>query len=253
MAASITPPSRSSLFLGWVHFVASAALVALCVSFALETPWLALVCAAVVASVVVPKLLARRRFRDLVLRGDTQALLSAWQPDTEHHDIRTLGPLMRATALAAHGLADRARRVLEVARRGSAWDETLEHRLFLDALLACCDGDFEMALTFAVEMANLPLPASRWERSRAVTLRAATGAMARAYSRRASKTDAAWLRIAARQNPLLHWPMRYAEATARITLGQKDSARRLLSGAPAWPEDSAFRGFHRELVEVLAV
>jgi hypothetical protein len=252
MAASLTPPSRSSVFLGWAYFVASAALAAFGLAAALEAPWVALVLAGCVAGVVVPRVRARRRFRDLVLRGNTQALLAAWGPDTEQEDARTVGPLMRATALAAHGLTDRAKRVLDLAHRGAAWEETLEHRLFLDALLACCEGRFEAAWIVAEAMGDLPLPSSRWERSRAVTLRAATLAMARAFSREATQTDTGWLRLAARQNPLLYWPMRYAEATARLTLGQTARARHLLDGAPAWPEDSAFHGFNRELLEVLA-
>ena len=68
--------------------------------------------------------------RKLTSESDLRAILDLWNDAIEtlpHH--RTVGPLIRATALAAHGLTDRARGVLERAERGLAWENALEHRL----------------------------------------------------------------------------------------------------------------------------
>ena len=41
--------------------------------------------------------------------------------------------------------------------------------------------------------------------------------------------------------------MRYAAAVACIDSGKQSDARKLLEGAPEWPEASAFQAFHSEL------
>ena len=46
--------------------------------------------------------------------------------------------------------------------------------------------------------------------------------------------------------------MRYGHAVVLIDGGRKDEARELLAGAPPWPQESAFRAFHDELVAQLA-
>ncbi len=244
----LASPTKRSLAMGWLYFVISAAAVAALLQFAIEAPWFGLCLGLAVAAIATPRLRARRRFRDLVLSGDVNTLLSAWEPDLgDEEEARTVGPLMRATALAAHGLSGRARQVLDLARRGPAWDEAVEHRLFLDTLLACCEGRTEEALRSAEAMQELPLPTSRWERGRATTLRSATSAMARAFGGLSSRGDTKWLRLAARQNPLLVWPMRYAEALTQVRLGEHDKARGLLRIAPSWPRESAFRSFTHQL------
>ena len=60
------------------------------------------------------------------------------------------------------------------------------------------------------------------------------------------------LRAAASSSPLVYWAMRYAEAVVLVDDGRKDEARELLAGAPSWPQESAFRSFHDELVSQLA-
>jgi hypothetical protein len=84
-------------------------------------------------------------------------------------------------------------------------------------------------------------------------LREAVGALVRAFDHRAEPGDLSTLESAADQSPLVHWAMRYAAAIVAIDEGQKDRARTLLEGAPRWPEESAFRSFHEELVSALAL
>jgi hypothetical protein len=55
------------------------------------------------------------------------------------------------------------------------------------------------------------------------------------------------LERAAQTSPLVHWAMRYAAAVAMVDGGRNNDARRVLDSAPAWPEESAFHFFHREL------
>ena len=57
--------------------------------------------------------------------------------------------------------------------------------------------------------------------------------------------------LRAGENPLVHWPMRYAAAVAYVDLGQPLKARELLKSVPDWPEDSVFHHFQRELEERL--
>lgn len=232
-------PLGSSI-LAWVYFVGSAVLIATLLNFAIEAPWFAFILAALVLGSFFPRFRARQQFRDMVLHGDVNQLLSTWEPSVDESEERSVGPLMRATALAAHGLAGRARQVLELARPGPAWDAAMEHRLFLEALLACCEDRSHEALRIAEQMNELPLPSSRWERGRAKTLRSATAAMARAFANSSSLRDTKWLRQAERQNPLLIWPMRYAEALTQARLGRRDRALVLLRMAPRWPRESAF-------------
>jgi hypothetical protein len=42
--------------------------------------------------------------------------------------------------------------------------------------------------------------------------------------------------------------MRYAQAIVAVDQGQTDRVGRILEGAPTWPDESAFRVFHHELV-----
>jgi hypothetical protein len=42
--------------------------------------------------------------------------------------------------------------------------------------------------------------------------------------------------------------MRYAAAVVAIDHGRARDVRALLAEAPAWPEESAFRAFHDELL-----
>ena len=232
------------------RFVSSAAGVSLALHFALREPWLGVGLALALLGFGLPQLRARQRLRDLLSSGDLRSILELWNEAIEtlpHH--RTVGPLIRATALAAHGLTDRARGVLARAERGLAWDNALEHRLFLETLLDAFEGRRVQALDKARALRALPLPASPWAKSRASVLRGAAGALARAFAHCPEKDDAERLRVAAKHHPLVHWAMRYALAVVHIDQGRRDEALALVSTAPAWPEGSAFNAFQAEIVE----
>lgn len=121
---------------GWVTLIASAALVAIAIHISIRAPWLGVLLVAVALFVVVPQLRARRRMRTLLISGDVEAVLAAWETALERAPHReTLLPLVRATALAANGMIDRARLALSRAAEGPAWDAALEQRLFVETML----------------------------------------------------------------------------------------------------------------------
>jgi hypothetical protein len=198
----------------------------------------------------VPQLRARQRLRQLLSSGDLGAILDVWNDaiDTLPHH-RTVGPLIRATALAAHGLTDRARGVMERAERGLAWDNAIEHRLFLETLLDAFEGRPTRALDKARALRALPLPASPWAKSRATVLRGAAGALARAFAHCSEKEDVERLRTASKHHPLVYWAMRYALAVVHIDQGRRREALELIETAPEWPEGSAFNAFQAEILE----
>jgi hypothetical protein len=234
----------------WSRFVLSAAAVSLALHFALREPWLCLVLGFLLVSFGLPQLRARQRLRELLSSGDLRAILDVWNDaiDTLPHH-RTVGPLIRATALAAHGLTDRARGVLDRAERGLAWENAIEHRLFLETLLDAFEGRGSQALEKAHALRALPMPASPWAKSRASVLRSAAGALARAFAHCAEKDDTARLIAAAKHHPLVHWAMRYALAIVHIDQGRRAEALELVSGAPEWPDGSAFKSFQEEILE----
>jgi hypothetical protein len=239
----------SARLLAWLPFVASAALVALALDLALRSPLLGALLGTLAGLVFLPQLLSRRRVRRILVSGDINAVLEVWSKSLEQLPHKeTLGPLLLATALAAHGLTDRARRVLDRAQRGEAWDAAIEHRLFVEALLDAFEGQRESALHKAESLEKLPLPAAGpFLRERMLLLRSALAAFARAFARDTRPGDVELLERAARTSPLVHWAMNYAAAVAMVDGGRKGEARRLLESAPAWPEESAFHFFHREL------
>jgi hypothetical protein len=243
-------PTMGSRAWAWSRFVLSAAGVSLALHFALEQPWLGVVLAVLVLVFGLPQLRARQRLRELLSSGDLRAILEVWNDaiDTLPHH-RTVGPLIRATALAAHGLTDRARGVMERAERGLACENAIEHRLFLETLLDAFEGRRHQALDKARALRALPLPASPWAKSRASVLRSAAGALARAFAHCPEKDDVDRLLIASKHHPLVHWAMRYALAVVHIDQGRRDQALELVEAAPEWPEGSAFNAFHAEIVE----
>ncbi len=243
-------PSAGSRAWAYTRFVLSAAGVSLALHLALRQPWVGVVLVFTGVAFGVPQFRARQRLRQLLSSGDLRAILEVWNDAIEtlpHH--RTVGPLIRATALAAHGLTDRARGVLERAERGLAWENALEHRLFVETLLDSFEGRKNQALEKARALRALPLPASPWAKSRASVLRSAAGALARAFAHCPEKDDAARLSAAAKHHPLVHWAMRYALAVVHIDQGRRDEALELVSSAPEWPEGSAFNAFQAEIVE----
>ena len=233
----------------WLTLIASAALVALAIQIALREPLIGVLLAGVALLVVLPQLRARRRMRRLLVSGDVEAVLAAWETALEAAPHKeTLLPLVRATALAANGMVDRARDALSRAAVGPAWDAALEQRLFVETMLDAFEGERDRALSSAEQLSRLPLPSTgMFLSARIVQARNAIAALARAFAHQASRTDARVLIAAARKNPLIHWPLRYAAAVVCIDHDAPAEARRLLEGAPEWPEGSAFRSFHEEL------
>lgn len=246
----LTEPTSRDRFLSWIPFVASAALVAFAVHLAIQDPWWGLALGAFALTILVPAWLQRRRLRRLLESGNVDAVLEAYRASLEDAPYsETMAPLVRAAALAAHGFTDRARQCLARARRGPAWEAALEHRLLIETLLDAFEGERERALERAETLRKLPLPTSLFLRGRVQLLRSAMRALARAFLHRAGSDDVRTLEAAARHNPLVHWPMRYAAAVARLDRGQQRAAARLLAGAPEWPEDSVFSSFHTEILE----
>jgi hypothetical protein len=243
-------PSVRSRAWAWSRFVLSAIGVSLALHLAIREVWAGAVLLAIALAFGVPQFRARQRLRQLLSSGNLSAILDVWNDaiDTLPHH-RTAGPLIRATALAAHGLTDRARGVLERAERGLAWENAIEHRLFVETLLDAFEGRRSQALEKARTLRGLPLPASPWAKSRASVLRSAAGALARAFAHCPEQGDTARLLAAAKHHPLVHWAMRYALAVVHIDQGRRDEALALVSTAPEWPEGSAFNDFQAEILE----
>jgi tetratricopeptide (TPR) repeat protein len=245
----VDPPPFKLRLIAWLPFVLSAALVALAIHLALGSPGLGLVFFVLALAIYLPELRARARVRRILLSGDVEAVLKAWDAAIERVPHReTVAPLMLATAFAANGMIERARSALERARRGDAWDAAIEHRLFVETLLEAFDGDRQRAVSTAEMLERLPLPAAGpFVVARIVLLRTALGALARAFAHAARAGDAELLERAAQKSPLVHWAMRYAAAVIHIDRGEPRKAEKLLEHAPDWPTDSAFRSFHSEL------
>src|SRR6187551_2196109 len=140
----------------------------------------------------LPSALRQLRIRRMLRSGDLGKVLQAYHPTLARlPHPETLGPLMVAAALAAHGMVDRARRALDRAVRGDAWEAALEHRWFVETLMEAFDGDRDLALDRAQSLEKLPLPAASASlRRRVAALRAALTALARAFARRSSGDDA---------------------------------------------------------------
>jgi len=196
---------------------------------------------------LVPAWLARRRMRRLLLSGDIGRILSLWQ------DGFRQSPLVTATAYAAYGFIEKARDSLAHAAKGPTWEASVEQRLFVEALLDVYEGDREQAMTKATELESLPLPkVGFWMRRKVALLRRGVGALARAFAHASRAEDEDVLRDVSHSSPLVHWAMRYARAVVLIDKGEKEEAKVLLTGAPEWPAESAFRSFHDELLVQLA-
>jgi hypothetical protein len=226
----------------------------LCALLALQMAWrdprYFLPFALIVALVVVPPLLARRRMRRLLISGDVKRVLGTWEATIERVMYpETMAPLMTATAYAAYGWIDAARTALSRAVKGPAWEAALEQRLFVETLLDTFEGDRAGALEKAEALERMPVPETGMLARRKITrLRHGLAALARAFAHRSSDADEQVLRTAATTSPLIHWAMRYAAAVLAVDRGKKAEARELIEGAPEWPRESAFRNFHEELM-----
>jgi hypothetical protein len=229
--------------------LSSAALVAFAIHVGMRSPALGLLLLALFALTQLPGAVRQARLRRQLRSGNLSAVLEAFYPTLARlPHPETLGPLMVAAALAAHGMVDRARRALDRAVRGDAWEAALEHRWFVETLMEAFDGDRDLALDRAQSLEKLPLPpASAALRRRVAALRSALTALARAFARRSGGDDAEVLEAAAENSPLVHWAMRYGAIVAYLERGDRERARELLEDAPSWPADSTFRAFHQEL------
>lgn len=227
----------------------SAAIVSCAVHIGQKSPPLGLLLLALFALTQVPGALRQLRMRRLLRSGDLGAVLEAYHPAMSRlPHPETLGPLMVAAALAAHGMVDRARRALDRAARGEAWEAALEHRWFVETLMEAFDGDRGLALDRAESLEKLPLPAANASlQKRILALRAALTALARAFARRSQGNDAELLVAASENSPLVHWAMRYGAIVAFLERGDRARAQELLNDAPSWPADSTFRAFQEEL------
>lgn len=253
MSEIAPPPERRS---PWrlVVLVGSAAVVAGAVHYSARSPVaLGLVVVGSLTGLCVWALLrwlARRRVQRMLIAGRADELIRMWHEELERlpHAETTI-PLLHATALAASGLTARARSALDAANASGSWQAAAEHRLMIETLLDTFDGERGEALEKARRLRALPMPPVATElRGRIGMLREAVAAVARAFAHEPETKDAQLLWEAARRNALIHWPLRYAAAVVLIDGGDKERARRLLDGAPDWPEESAFRAFHAELL-----
>jgi hypothetical protein len=241
-------PERSPL-LPKLLFVASAAGAALALRLSWEEPVLGIALLVAIVVGVGARYLSRRRTLRLLQSGDVEGIISRWSSSLRNvPHAKTMAPLMTATAFAAYGWVDRARAALDEAERGPAWDAALEHRLFVDTLLLTFEGDHHEAMATATTLERLPMPAAGphiVERVR--VLRAAVGALARAFSHNGRDGDRRVLIAASDTSPLVHWAMRYGAAILSIDAGEVRLASALLHGAPTWPAESRFNEFHDEI------
>lgn len=204
---------------------------------------------------LAPAVLARRRMRRLLMSGDVQRVLGTWAGSMERVTYpETMAPLMIATAYASYGWIDAARDALARAAKGPAWDAALEQRLFVETLLDTFEGDRDKAIEKAHVLETMPLPSvGLFTSTRVARLRRGMSALTRAFAHESNATDAVALLAAGRASPLIHWAMRYAAAIVLVDQGKREQVRALLSGAPEWPKESAFRVFHQELLAQVAV
>jgi hypothetical protein len=229
--------------------LSAAAIVAFALHLGRQSKALGLLLLATFLVTQLPSALRQLRIRRMLRSGDLGKVLQAYHPTLARlPHPETLGPLMVAAALAAHGMVDRARRALDRAVKGDAWEAALEHRWFVETLMEAFDGDRSRAVERAESLEKLPLPAgSAPLRKRVAMLRSALTALARAFARCPRQGDAEELEAASDNSPLVHWAMRYGAIVAYLERGERERAQLLLAGAPAWPVDSAFHAFQEEL------
>ena len=234
-------------------FVGSALAAAVALRLAWDYPFAALGLLLGAGTFALTRWVARRRLRRVLESGDVHSVLSSWSRAISRvPHPQTMAPLMTATAFAAYGWADKARAAMAAAERGPAWEAALEHRLFLDTILLTYEGDRDGAIDKATRLCRLPLPtASSALVGRVQLLRVALLAFARAFARRPEPGDGEILETASRVSPLVHWAMRYAAAIVAVDRGDVAKVHALIDKAPTWPDESAFRAFHDEIVAQL--
>ncbi len=245
-----TPAPTTAKVLKAILFVASAGLFAALVRLSLHEPLVGVLVVVVVAILVGWRWWAGARIVRMLRRGEVHEIIAHWSDGLERTPhAATIAPLVTATAFAAFGRVEDARRALASAARGPAWEAAIEHRIFLDTLLSTFEGDADHARTQVARLVTLPMPDRKDLAARVGALREAVAALVRAFSHRSVPGDLARLEQASENSPLVHWAMRYAAAIVAIDNGDPDKARALIANAPAWPRESAFRSFHDEIKE----
>jgi hypothetical protein len=205
-------------------------------------------------AMVLPQAVGRWRMRRLLMSGDVERVIGTWEGSIDRVPYReTMAPLLKATAYASYGWIEAARRALERAVRGPAWEAAIEQRLFVETLLDTFEGDRDAALRKAQALESLPMPSGGiFARRRVALLRRGLAALTRAFAHASREGDARVLERAAGASPLVHWAMRYAAAIVAVDRGRARDVRALLSGAPEWPDESAFHTYHSELLAQVA-
>jgi len=205
---------------------------------------------ALTALLFAPRVVGRWRMRKLLISGDVERVIGTWEGTIHRASHQgTTAPLLKATAYAAYGWIGPARRALDRAMRGPAWEAAVEQRLFIETLLDTFEGNRDAAVHKASTLEKLPMPdAGPFARRRIALLRRGLAALARAFAHCSRRSDARLLAKAASASPLVHWAMRYAAAVVAIDHGRTRDVPLLLAGAPPWPAESAFHAFHDELL-----
>jgi hypothetical protein len=110
---------------------------------------------------VVPAFVSRWRMRRLLMSGDVERVIGTWEGSIERVAHKeTMAPLLQATAYASYGWVEAARRALDRAVKGPAWDAAIEQRLFVETLLDTFEGERAAALRKAEVLETLPVPAA---------------------------------------------------------------------------------------------
>jgi hypothetical protein len=252
-SAPKTSPLRTAFFT-YLPFVLSALWTAIIVRLLIKDLRYALPLLVVAALWVIPLYIQHRRQRAVLLRGNVPDVLEAWTPMIEKSPHpETVQPILMATAYAANGWTDAAREAMGRARKGAAWQASIEQRLVLEILCEAFDGDRPRALRAADELTALPVPqAGIFLRRRIAVLRTGIAALARAFNRQPARGDRELLQQAAKSSPLFFWAFSYAAAIDAIDEGNAAEAKRLLQGAPQWSPSSVYAEFHRELNHEIA-
>ena len=248
------PAPWRTAFFTYLPFVLSALWTAIIVRLLMKDLRYAVPLLLLAALWVIPLYVQHRRQRAVLLRGNVPDVLQAWTPMIERSPHpETVQPILMSTAYAANGWTDAAREAMGRARKGAAWEASIEQRLVVEILCEAFDGDRGRALRAVDELTALPLPpAGVFLRRRIVALRTGIGALARAFNRRPNPGDRALLQQAAKSSPLFFWAFSYAAAIDAIDDGDATEAQRLIAGAPHWSPSSVYAEFHREIQHEIA-
>ncbi len=237
------------------YLLPAFALILAVVWLGLVNLWLLLVpLALALLALIGPRWVARRRLASIMAKGDVRALLRAWRGSVTGLSYPEAAiPLMIATAYASFGWVDEARRARAHVVAGPALEASREQLEFVDVLLEIYEGDRDEALRRAELLVDRPAAVSQKRVPRRIReVRRGLLAIARAFAHRATDDDRKTLIEVRKPVPILAWPIRYAEAIVAIDSGDWARASAMLSDAPAWPENSVFCTFQRELQALVA-